>query len=89
MRVRFLSRIRPRDVGFVVLCLVFLWVCFWLALDKFEPRGDALKAFLADHGCVEIRRVHGSNDIERGYVEYRCNDDIGDYKLYDMPKGKR
>lgn len=70
----------------VLIALVFLWACVWLRLYRYgEKHPDAFKEFLASHQCYAAGRQ--TDSMGRKYTEYRCEYDVDNVNIYDMPKG--
>lgn len=77
---------KAKDVGMVLLALVFLWVCILLRLHRYgQNHSDAFKEFLTANQCYAARRK--VDPLGRKYTEYLCENPADNVDLYDMSKG--
>jgi hypothetical protein len=76
---------KVRDLGFVALCLAFLWGCFTFTLFKWGPKPVDVERELRDRGCVAT--YIPASPGGRAYNKYRCPNPMDNVDIYIMLKG--
>lgn len=70
-----------------MLVAIFLYMCALLKLHRYGLKHpDAFKEFLTEHQCYAEKRVI-DKITGRKYTHYRCQLEVDDIDLYDMPRG--